>query len=285
MIKFVLIVSAMFVSASPSMLFAQGKVTLVREAAEFVMSKFTKEAGGETLETLTRQIQTVATKYGDEGLEAARKVGPRSFKLIEESGENGPEAVRLMAKYGGDAVCVVGKKSRLAISTKYGDDAANAMIKHGEIAEPLINEFGKPAATALKDISPQNARRISMLRKDGDLASIGRTSELLKVVANRGDDAMDFIWRNKKPLAAMATATAFLADPDPFIDGTAKLGGYIFKPIAENTNWTLVILFVIGVAVLPAVLRHSLRRKKQNAVPSGASMVLEQDNAAKPPPS
>ena len=138
MMKFVLVLSAVCLSVSPSTLLAQGKAALAREAADFVLKKFTNEAGGETLETLTRKIESVAVKYGDEGLDAVKKVGPRSLRLIEESGEHGLNSVRLMAKYGNDAVWVVGNKGRLAIFIKYGDDAADAMIKHGEITEPLL---------------------------------------------------------------------------------------------------------------------------------------------------
>ena len=38
----------------------------------------------------------------------------------------------------------------------------------------------------------------------GELAAIGRTPELLGVIAKYGDPAMDFIWRNKVVLAGGA---------------------------------------------------------------------------------
>jgi hypothetical protein len=33
---------------------------------------------------------------------------------------------------------------------KFGDNAAEAMMKHGEIADPLLHSMGEPAAGALK---------------------------------------------------------------------------------------------------------------------------------------
>lgn len=257
-----------FVFAKPFPAHAQGKAAVAREMAEYVMKKFGKEVADEGLETLTRKMETVIVKYGDDGVDAVKNVGPRSFRLIEEAGENGLESVKLLAKYGDEAVWVVGKKGRLAIFVKYGDNAAEAMIKHGEIAEPLIGKFGDSAALALKSVSSQNARRISMLEDAGELAAIGRTPELFTVVGKYGDAAMDFVWKNKGALTVAATLAAFLSDPEPFINGSRDLaqtvGTSVVKPIAEEvgkrTNWTLIILVLIGVGSGILYLRYGFRR-------------------------
>ena len=191
--RLICVLFALGVCMSTSHVHAQGKAALAREMAEYVIKKFGKEGVDEGVETLTRKIETVIVKYGDDGMAAVKKVGPRSFRLIEEAGENGVESVKLMAKYGDDAVWVVGKKGRLAIFVKYGDDAANAIIKHGEITEPLIGKFGDSAAAALKNVSSQNARRISMLDDSGELNAIGHTPEVLNVIGKYGDAAMDFV--------------------------------------------------------------------------------------------
>jgi hypothetical protein len=261
--------------ASPPVSVAQGKAVLAREAAEYVMRKFGKEAAEVGVETLTRKIETLAIKHGDEVFLAVRKVGPRTLRIVEEAGEHGLVSVKLMARYGDEAVWVVAKKNRMAIFVKYGDNAAESMMKHGEIAEPLLSSFGKPAAGALNSVSSQNARRLAMLAEDGQLAKIGQTPDLLEVVAKYGDRAADFIWRNKGALTVTAALTAFLANPEPFLDGAADITKIVaenaVKPIADvpgqvaseaakNTNWTLVV--VCGVCVLGALggarlwLRH-----------------------------
>lgn len=252
---------------------AQGKAALAREMAEYVMKKFGKEVADEGVETLTRKIETVIVRYGDDGVAAIKKVGPRSFRLIEEAGENGAESVKLMAKYGDEAIWVVGKKGRLAIFVKYGDDAAEAMIKHGEIAEPLIDKFGDSAALALKSVSSQNARRISMLDDTGELAAIGSTPELLAVVGKYGDAAMDFVWKNKGALTVAAALTAFLSDPEPFVNGTRDLaqtvGTTLVEPVAreigKRTNWTFVILTLICIVCGAVGLRFWARLPKRPA--------------------
>jgi hypothetical protein len=95
-----------------------------------------------------------------------------------------------------------------------------------------------------------------MLADEGTLRKMGRTDELLGVVGKYGDRGMDFIWKNKGALTVAATLTAFLANPQPFIDGTAHItkvvAENVVKPVAaeaaKNTSWTFV-LPVLGVIV------------------------------------
>jgi hypothetical protein len=238
------------------------KTTAAKEVAEYVLGKFGKEATDQGVETLARKIEVLAVKHGDDALAAVKKVGPRSFRIMEEAGEHGPQAIKLMARHGDDAVWVIAKKNRLAIFVKYGDDAAESMMRHGILAEPLIQTMGKPAASALSVVSKQNGRRIAMMARDGALTKIGRTDELLGIVRKHGDAAMEFIWANKGTLTVAAALTAFLANPEPFIDGTADITktvaenvgqplasvpGQIASEAARITNWTLVLSVAVVV--------------------------------------
>jgi hypothetical protein len=271
-----ILLAALVGLALPSVSGGQGKAALAREAAEYIMRKFGKEAAEVGVETLTRKIETLAIKHGDDVFLAVRKVGPRTLRLVEEAGEHGLESVKLMARYGDDAVWVVSKKNRLAIFVKYGDNAAESMMKHGEIAEPLLVSFGKPAAGAMKAVNSQNARRLAMMADDGQLAKIGQTPELLEVVAKYGDRAADFVWRNKGALTVAAALTAFLANPEPFLDGAtditkvvsenavkplANVPGQVASEAAKNTNWTVVLAIGIGVLGLLAAARLWLRHR------------------------
>ncbi len=270
------IITTCFAVTLPNVSDAQGKAVLAREAVEYAMRKFSKEVAEVGVETMTRKIETLAIKYGDDVFLAVRKVGPRTLRIVEESGEYGLESVKLMARYGDDAVWVVAKKNRMAIFIKYGDNAAEGMMKHGEIAEPLLTSFGKPAAGALKSVSSQNCRRLAILANDGQFAKIGQTPELLEVVAKYGDRAADFIWRNKGSLTVTAVLTAFLANPEPFLDGATDITKIVaenaVKPIAvgigqvpievvRNTNWTLVVVCCVCVLGLLAGVRLWLRHR------------------------
>lgn len=193
------------------------KSKLAREAAEHVMARFGKETAQEGVETLTRKIEGLALRHGDEVFVAVRRFGPRTFRLVEEAGEHGDVVIQLLARRGDDAVWVVARRNRLALFVRFGDDAADAMVKHGEVAEPILESYGKPAASALQKVSPQNGRRIAMLSGDSDLDCAGRGEELLRVVGDRGDRAADWIWQNRQALRDARVLAAFLANPESFL--------------------------------------------------------------------
>lgn len=195
------------------------KTKLAQEAAEQVVARFGKEAAQDGVETLTRKIEGLALRHGDEAFVAVRCVGPRTFRLVEEAGEHGDVVVRLLARRGDDAIWVVSRGNRLALFVRLGDDAADAMVKHGEVAEPLLEAHGKPAASALRKVSPQSGRRIAMLQEDGDLDRYRRGGELLLTVSDHGDRVVDWMWRNRRALRDAQALAAFLANPEPFLAG------------------------------------------------------------------
>lgn len=98
---------------------------------------------------------------------------------------------------------------------------------------------GAPAARALAVVDPRNGRRLAMLL-DGELAAAGRHPEVLGVVAKHGDRAVNFLWENKGTIAAGAALTAFLADPEPFLNGTSRLAGRVsdgvIAPVVHETG-------------------------------------------------
>jgi hypothetical protein len=272
--------AACFLLCSASVSVAGIKTKAAREAAEYVLKKFGKEAEQQGLETLTTKIETLAVKHGDDAITAVKKIGPRAFHFVEEAGDQAPQAIKLMARRGDAAIWVVAKKNRMAIFIKYGADAAEAMIKHGEIAEPLVNSLGKPAASALKAISTQNGRRLVMMANDGTLPRIGRTDELLDAIAKYGDMAMNFVWKNKGPLAVTTALAAFLSDPRPFLDGVkditkiaaenvarpiASVPAQVATEAAKRTNWTLVLIALIVVGGVAVGCKMWLRNRMAKA--------------------
>ena len=230
--------------------FAQSKAAMARELVEFVSRRFGKEVAEEGSEVLTRKVESLLVKYGDEVAEAVRKVGPRSIQLLDDAAAEGvQQSARLLAKHGDEAIWVVGNQGRRAIAAKLGDDAAEAMIKHGEIAEPVLAMAGQSAASALRNVSTKSGRQIKMMLDEGDLVKIGRTSELMNVVGKYGDNAMSFVWKNKGALLVGTALAAFLSDPEPFISGTKDLAtvaaNVAIEPLAKEigirTNWTITL--------------------------------------------
>lgn len=225
------------------------KATAAREVAEFLLKKFSKEAVGESVETLTAKVAQVTALYGDDGAVAIQKVGPKAFQVIAEVGEHSAGVVKLMARHGDDAVWVVSKPKQMAIFIRYGDEAAEAMIKHKGIAAPFIEKTGQPGVQALNVVGEEgNVRRLVNLVEDGVIVPGDESGRLLDVVGRYGDRAAEFIWRNKGALAVGAGLTAFLADPEPFIDGAMELP----KTVVRGTNWTVVI--IVGMILAGAYL-------------------------------
>jgi hypothetical protein len=82
-------------------------------------------------------------------------------------------------------------------------------------------------------LTPRNARRLTMLAKDGTLARSGRWGELLAVIERHGDRAMDFVWRNKGALTVTTVLGAFLAEPEVFLGGGRELIGGAAQEAAQ----------------------------------------------------
>lgn len=260
----VLVISVACLAAMSAVNSAEAGVAsrAIREAVEFAGRKFGKEVAEEGAERLATKMAQLAAKHGDDVVVAAfKKVGPRAGRIVSEAGEHGNIALRLLATHGDDALPIVAKATTLKAVAHYGDDAATAILKHGNVGEELIERFAHEGAETLAKVTPQNGRRLAMLAAEGQLKP-----ELLSVVTRYGDEACDFVWRNKGALAIGTALTAFVAAPNEFLDGTQKLTATVaeaaVKPLAEvpktiaaeaarSTNWT-VVAFVLGVVAATA---------------------------------
>jgi hypothetical protein len=234
----------------------------IREAVEFAGRKFGKEVAEEGAERLASKMAQLAARHGDDVVAAAlKKVGPRAGKIATEAGEHSGVALRLLGKYGDDAVPLVARRASLKAVSRYGDDAVAALMKHGQIGETLVERLGKEGAEALAKVTPRNGRRLAMMAADE-----GLKPELISVVRRYGDEACEFIWRNKGALAVGATLTAFVASPEEFMNGTQKLttavGDAAVKPLVElpkaiisQINWTVIAILaaiVFGIWASPS---------------------------------
>jgi hypothetical protein len=234
-LRFLSMLSVCLVLLCADVTLGQGRATLARQAAEFILQRFGKEAVAQGVESLTRQIHSLALRYGDDVFLAVRKVGPRSLKIIGEAGEHGAHAVRLMARHGDQAVWVIAKPNRMALFVRLGDEAAESMIKHGEIVEVLLATSGKNAALALKAIDTRNGRRLVMLIEDGLLTKTAQPEKFFDLVAKYGNRAVEFVWQNRKLLQTAAILSSFLANPLPYLEGSADLQRANSSP-ASNSN-------------------------------------------------
>jgi len=262
---------------------ADGKSRVAAEVAEYAMQRFGRQAVREGTEALARKIETAAAKHGDEIFEAVRKVGPRALPLVEEAGAHSGQAAKVLARHGEPgAAWVVSRQGAMKLVARHGEEAAAVLVKHAGIAEPVVEGLGAPAVRALAATGPQGGRRLAMLMADGDLAKIGRTPELLEVIARYGDRAADFVWKNKGALAVGTTLAAFLANPESFLNAgqgvtktvaesavrpLAEVPGKAAEGIAKGTNWTVIILGLLAVGGAFVAVKLGWLRQRQAPQP------------------
>lgn len=243
---------------------------VARETVELLIRKFGKEAVEESGEKLAGQIDNVVARFGDDGLEAIQKAGPKAVRMLDEAGDVAPQMVKWLAKHGDAATWVVANPRRLGLASQFGDDAVEAMVKLGEPAEKLLEVGGASAAKAVVGLSSRHARQLAMLADEAADASLVRNSGLMDVVAKYGDRGMDFVWRNKGALAVGTVLAAVLANPEPFIEGTRSIAEVaattavapLARGVAGGTNWTVVIVTIALLFFAWYALKQWLNRKR-----------------------
>lgn len=222
----------------------------IQEAVEFTTRKFSKEVAEEGVERLATKMSALAAKHSDEVVaQAFKRVGPRAGKLVTEAGEHGDDVLRLLARHGDAAIPLATRKTSLSLVRQFGEEAGEACVKHGTIAEPIIGQFGAAGATALTKVSDRSARQLAMLAQEGTLKP-----EMIDVVIRHGDKACAFLWKNKGTIAGGAALASFLANPEPYLDSAESLASKTLdvtvKPLATEAasriNWTLIVLVAMA---------------------------------------
>ncbi|MBV9124221.1 MAG: hypothetical protein JO112_12760, partial [Planctomycetes bacterium] len=236
---------------------------------------------------------------------AVRRAGPRGLQLIEEAGEHSRPVARLLAAHGEEgAVFVASRPSAMRLLLEHGDEAANVLVKTRGVAEPAVASLGEPAVRAFGALTTrQDARLLAMMAAEGgELEKIGRTPELLGVIEKYGPKAMHFIWDHKGALAVTAGLTAFLANPEPFLNGAKDLTKVVaedaVKPLAEvpaiaakegaaevarKTNWTLLFLVALVALILLVAAKWGLFPRRAAVLPAALRPRLP-PAPARPPP-
>ena len=258
----------MGISISAAPVYGQGKLSVARELVEQISKKFTKEVAEEGADRLATRVQPLLAKLGTEGSEAITRVGPRAVTLMEEAGEESVVVARMLARHGDDAIWAVQNPARRSLIANLGDDAGVSLMRHGTIAEKVLAQSGKPSVAALNQLTAQGGRRLAILAEDPSTRSLATNTDVLAILGKYGDRAMDFVWRNKLALLTGTTLAAFVANPEPFLDGAIQVAevasSQIAKPIAEEigkrTEWTWVLITAVAIAGVLVWLKWPKRR-------------------------
>ncbi len=226
------------------------------QLAQTIFSKFGKGAAGSSVDEITVAATKAISRHGEDAVPLLRNSGHAGFEALEQAGTKAPDVIKLYARRGDEALWVISEPKRLAIFIKHGDSAAEAIIKHGRLADDLIERFGGEAAKTLTTLSKPNAQRLGMLADDGFLSATARSPELLPVIRQYGDEAMEFIWKNKGALAGSAVLISFLNNPQAYISGAMVLA----QPILAALQPVLTGAGFLGLGYLAFYIYQ--RRKK-----------------------
>ncbi len=200
----------------------------------------------------------VATNVAKEGAEyLSERLGRKATREAAETaakkatGEAAETIVRkTTAKAARESAEQLARKAGLAAS-RCTDNALSAVVRYGDSAAGLINHFGDDAAQALVKVSPRNGRRLVMLEQE--LAQSGHAEPILKLVGNRGDALVDWLWKNKASVAAGVGITMLLKNPDAVLNAGAtvttaaldSVGTNVVRPVTEGIMWMISRLLML----------------------------------------
>jgi hypothetical protein len=169
--------------------------------------------------------------------------GPWS-KVIREAAEAVGKRTGVMAKEGAEE----GVKRTGALVVRYGDD----------VARPVLSTFGDDGARALNALSPTGAKRLSAMADD--LASSGRGEDWMKLIAQRGDEVTDWLWRKRGGVAVGTAAMAVLLQPEEFIQATEHVATATIAGTVAVLPWRLIWMTVLLSGFAWFASKRGLRR-------------------------
>lgn len=110
-------------------------------------------------------------------------------------------------------------------------------------------------ARALTKIDGQNGRRLAMLADEGVLTKVPQRDAVLDTIGKYGDKAADGVWRNKGVVTVATVAAAFVANPEPFINGAVEVVDIseekVIRPVAEAAAKSLDWNLIVGIPLAP----------------------------------
>jgi hypothetical protein len=188
--------------------------------------------------------QPASAQFGRLIKEGVEMVGKKAVgKTAREAAQEGSEQLlkKVVTEAGQETAEAVAKRAGIT-AARYTDEVAQVVGQHGgAVVAPIVNQFGDDGAKALAKLSTTNARRMAMLTDD--LAAHGQGADWMKLLADKGDVVAEWIWNNKGTIAVATTATAFLANPDPFLHAGETVatttietaGEHVARPLIEST--------------------------------------------------
>ncbi len=239
-------------------------------AARKVAREIAEAFGREALERAEPRIARLVEEFGDDAARAIRRAGPAAVPILEKHGAAG---VKVLGKWGDDGLRLLTAEGDEAVQAlgRHGDGAVELMVRHPGVGRDLLRHFGADALRA--QVSTEGVVILNRLAEP--IKAGRRAGEIFRVIERFGDRACQFLWRNKGTVFAAALLAAFLADPQPYIDGLRELvvepAATAAREAARRTDWTPVALAVVILGMAPWLLRSLLRAARRPRAPAASA--------------
>lgn len=182
------------------------------------LAKPVKEATEWSIEKLTQAARKIATLIG------------RPAKEVDQ----------LTARYGDDAIHLLCNQQRISLCLEMGDDAAKALIKHGNTAESILTKINNPElARILNQVDHSSARSIDIMIQKGHISPENAPSWISKIQKN-GTALLTFA---SKHGIITAAALAICFKPELALDGLTLLMDTTHF-IQQHPYWTGAIILI-----------------------------------------
>jgi len=234
-------------------------------AARRVAREVVESFGREAVEAAEPRVARLIEAYGEEVATVLRKVGPSGVQVVERFGASG---LKILSRWGDDGLRLLAVEGEAAVASmaKYGEEAVELMIRHPGVGRDLLAQFG--AQVLRRPLTTESVVALNRLAEP--IRNSGRSAEILAVVEKFGDRACDFLWRNKGTIFLTAVLTAFLNDPQPYLDGVKQLvvqpATQVAQDAASRTNWTLVVVVAVLVVLGGLGIRWGWTARRARAV-------------------
>lgn len=225
-----------------------GSGKVVREGAEFAVSRIVRESPQQLGGGLSRQAERLVIRHGAEAGALFRNLGPDAVHVATRYGDDG---LRLMSRYGNDGVAVLMRSGDdvMPLVRQYGDDVLEAAIRHPGVGERLVHRYGTDGI--------RMSRRLST---DEVISALRRAPAAAPVAASRTGRLAEFAARHPGAVAGGAAVGLLVVNPEWFktvlsdlargIGGAARSGlEAFFGDRADRAAWTLIVL-AFGALVL-----------------------------------
>ncbi len=200
---------------------------VLREAGEFLGLRTERAIIRETEAVATEKTAELFTRYGRRGRQVFALIGDDALKVSEKFGREGlemcmahsAESARFLAKHADESIL---------IWRRFGREGTSLMVKYPGMARPLLEKCGRQGLAVAEKLSPGGLAKFTSLSQK---LSRENLDIMITWTLKKGDEVIDFLWRNKVPLAAGASLYTLLRSYD------AGSGQKLFDKDGRPVSW------------------------------------------------